>query len=103
MPGAVIGGNSQISDYVTIGLNATVLPKIKIEEGAFIGAGAVVTKNIPDYAIITGNPGRISGWMSEAGKILDFSNSSEVLCEKSGIRYFLENNLVKVKEKVTQH
>ena len=46
MPGAVIGGNTILGDYVTVGMNATILPKIKIEEGAFIGAGAVVTKNV---------------------------------------------------------
>ena len=58
MPGAVVGGNAYISDFVTIGMNATVMPKINIEEGAFIGAGAVVTKDVKKNEVVTGNPAK---------------------------------------------
>ena len=58
MPGAVIGGNTFLGDYVTVGMNATILPKIKIEEGAFIGAGAVITKNVKKNQIVAGNPAK---------------------------------------------
>ena len=58
MPGAVIGGNTYISDFVTIGMNATVMPKIKIEEGAYIGAGAVVTKDVKKNEVVAGNPAK---------------------------------------------
>ena len=58
MPGAVIGGNAFLGNYVTIGINATILPKIRIEDGAFIGAGAVVTKNVKKNQIVAGNPAK---------------------------------------------
>ena len=58
MPGSVVGGNSIIEDYVTIGMNATVMPNIKIERGSYIGAGAVVTKNVKKNQVMIGNPAR---------------------------------------------
>ena len=58
MPGAVIGGNTFLGNYVTIGINATILPKIRIEDGAFIGAGAIVTKNVKKNEIVAGNPAK---------------------------------------------
>ena len=58
MPGSVIGGNTKIGDYVTVGLNATVMPKLEIESGAFIGAGAVVTKNVKKNEVVIGNPAK---------------------------------------------
>ena len=58
MPGVVIGGNTHIGNYVTVGLNATVMPQLKIGEGAFIGAGAVVTKNVKKNEIVIGNPAK---------------------------------------------
>ena len=58
MPGSVVGGNTLIGDYVTIGLNATVMPKLIIEEGAFIGAGSVVTKNVKKNEVVVGNPAK---------------------------------------------
>mgnify|MGYP001337715447 CR=1 FL=1 len=58
MPGAVIGGNTNIDDYVTVGLNATIMPQLKIGEGSFIGAGAVVTKNVKKNEIVVGNPSK---------------------------------------------
>ena len=58
MPGSVVGGNTHIGDYVTIGLNATIMPKLEIEEGAFIGAGSVVTKNVKKNEVVVGNPAK---------------------------------------------
>ena len=64
MPGAVIGGNTSIGNYVTIGLNATVMPLITIEDGAFIGAGAVVTKNVKKNEVVVGNPAKFLKYVS---------------------------------------
>ena len=58
MPGAVIGGNAVIGDYVSIGLNATVMPKVQIEEGAYIGAGAVVMNDVKKNEVVVGNPAK---------------------------------------------
>ena len=58
MPGSVVGGNTNIGDYVTVGLNATIMPQLEIEEGAFIGAGAVVTKNVKKNEVVVGNPAK---------------------------------------------
>ena len=55
----------------SIGANATIVCGNEIGEFAFIGAGAVVTKNVADYALITGNPGKQTGWMSEFGEKLN--------------------------------
>ena len=58
MPGAVIGGNVNIGNFVTVGLNATILPNLNIEEGAFIGAGAVVTKDVKKNHVVVGSPAK---------------------------------------------
>ncbi len=77
----------------TIGANATIVCGNDIGEYAFIGAGTVVTKYVPPYALVVGNPGRHVGWMSEYGHKLIFKeNLAE--CPESGERYKLENNQV---------
>ena len=58
MPGAVLGGNVKIKDFVTVGINATILPGLTVEEGSFIGAGSVVTKNVKKNQIVAGNPAK---------------------------------------------
>jgi acetyltransferase-like isoleucine patch superfamily enzyme len=58
MPGAVIAGEVMIEDFASIGSNATVLPRLKIAKGAIVGAGAVVTKDIPPGMTVVGNPAR---------------------------------------------
>lgn len=78
----------------TIGANATIVCGNTIGEYAFIGAGAVVTKDVPPYALIIGNPGRQTGWMSEYGHKLHFDGNGTAVCEESGQRYKLENNSV---------
>ncbi|MFI5172279.1 MAG: DapH/DapD/GlmU-related protein [Chitinophagales bacterium] len=77
----------------SIGANATIICGITIGKFAFVGAGAVVTKNIEDYAIVTGNPAVFSGWMSEHGSKLIF-NAGIAVCETSGEHYQLESNIV---------
>ena len=71
-----------VRENVTIGANATILCGIKIGRNAFIGAGAVVTKNVPDYALIYGNPARQHGWICECGHKLD-SNYYCTKCRKT--------------------
>ena len=78
----------------TIGANATIVCGITIGKYAFIGAGAVVTKNIPDYALVVGNPARQTGWMSEYGHKLKFNSEGLAVCPESREQYLLENGKV---------
>ena len=78
----------------TIGANATILCGIEIGEYALIGAGAVVTKDVIPYAVVTGNPAANTGWVSRAGASLDFSKYNSALCSLTGNKYILENNHV---------
>lgn len=78
----------------TIGANATILCGIEIGEFAFIGAGAVVTKNINAYALVTGNPAKQTGWMSEAGHKLEFNSAGIAICVDSDQQYKFENGAV---------
>jgi len=78
----------------TIGANATIVCGITIGSYAFIGAGAVVTKNIPDYALVVGNPARQTGWMSEYGHKLKFNPDGLAVCPESQDKYKLENGKV---------
>jgi UDP-2-acetamido-3-amino-2,3-dideoxy-glucuronate N-acetyltransferase len=73
----------------TIGANATILCGITIHEYAFIGAGAVVTHNVPPYALVFGNPAKQNGWMSQHGCKLVFSNQKIAICPESGTEYIL--------------
>jgi UDP-2-acetamido-3-amino-2,3-dideoxy-glucuronate N-acetyltransferase len=79
----------------SIGANATIVCGHEIGEFAFIGAGAVVTKNVPAYALIIGNPGRQAGWMSEFGHRLHFNNENIAICPESNEKYIFENGLVR--------
>jgi len=78
----------------TIGANATIICGHTIGSYAFIGAGSVVTRDIPDYALVLGNPARQTGWMSEFGHKLVFDKEGIAVCRESGGRYQLVNNLV---------
>lgn len=79
----------------SIGANATIICGHDIGKFAFIGAGAVVTKQVPDYALVVGNPARQMGWMSEYGERLDFDVSGYATCIGSGEKYLLEEGTVK--------
>ena len=82
----------------TIGANATIICGHDIGRFAFIGAGAVVTKNVPDYALVVGNPARHSGWMSEYGHKLTFDSKGIARCPESKATYHLENGIVTKKK-----
>jgi UDP-2-acetamido-3-amino-2,3-dideoxy-glucuronate N-acetyltransferase len=83
-----------IKKGASIGANATVICGNTIGEYAFIGAGAVITKNVLPYALITGNPGRQTGWMSEYGHKLNFNENNIAVCPESSQQYKLQNNHV---------
>lgn len=78
----------------TIGANATIVCGITIGQYAFVGAGAVVTKDIADYALVIGNPARQSGWMSEYGHKLKFNPDGKAVCPESQEQYRLEKGKV---------
>ncbi len=78
----------------TIGANATIVCGHDIGRYAFIGAGAVVTKTVSDYALVVGNPARQIGWMSEYGHRLEFDTNGLAICPESKEQYKLENNKV---------
>ena len=78
----------------SIGANATIVCGNDIGKYAFIGAGAVVTKEVPDYALMVGNPSKNIGWMSEFGDRLMFNEKGISICKTTGSRYKLNNNLV---------
>ncbi len=83
-----------VGNGASIGANATIVCGHNIGEFAFIGAGAVVTKEVPAYALMVGNPAKQLGWMSEFGNRLKFDANNEALCEESGEIYQLKNNQV---------
>ena len=84
----------------SIGANATIVCGHDIGEFAFIGAGAVVTKEIPAYALVVGNPAKQIGWMSEFGQRLNFDERGNAMCSESGEVYELYENKVVKKCKV---
>jgi UDP-2-acetamido-3-amino-2,3-dideoxy-glucuronate N-acetyltransferase len=79
----------------SIGAYATIVCGHDIGSFAFIGAGAVVTKNVPDFALLVGNPARQTGWMSEFGRKLKFDENGKATCPESGQIYELSNGTVK--------
>ncbi len=78
----------------SIGANATIICGNIIGKHSMIGAGTVVTKDIPDYALVVGNPNKIIGWVSEAGKKLKFDEFGIAYCNKSKKKYILKNGKV---------
>lgn len=84
-----------VKEGASMGANSTIVCGITIGRFAFVGAGAVVTKDVPDFALVVGNPAKIKGWYSEAGKKLIFDEKGYASCEKSGKKYKFENGLVK--------
>jgi len=78
----------------SIGANATIVCGNNIGEFSFIGAGAVVTKEVPPYALVIGNPARQTGWVSEYGIKLKFDEDGQAVCSESGEKYVLKDNKV---------
>lgn len=95
---AVIRSNQYMRTIVktgaSIGANATIVCGNDIGKFAFIGAGAVVTKEVTDYALVVGNPARQVGWVSEYGHRLEFNKEGTAVCPESKQEYKLENNCV---------
>ncbi len=85
---------THVGKGASIGANATIVCGHNIGPYAFIGAGAVVTKEVPAYALVVGNPARQMGWMSEYGHKLNFTDQNVARCEESGEEYLLENQRV---------
>ena len=81
----------------SIGANATIVCGNDIGEFAFIGAGAVVTKEVKAYALVVGNPAKQIGWMSEFGHRLEFNKEGVAVCSESNEEYILKNDIVKKK------
>jgi UDP-2-acetamido-3-amino-2,3-dideoxy-glucuronate N-acetyltransferase len=82
----------------TIGANATIICGNNIGAFAFIGAGTVVTKDVPDYALVVGNPSKQIGWVSEFGNKLIFDQNNKAQCSESNELYILNNNkVIKIK------
>ncbi len=77
----------------SIGANATIVCGVEIGRYAFIGAGSVVTKNVPDYALVYGVPGQIKGWMCECGGKIKFAKSKGA-CEACKMRYLKKRSQV---------
>jgi UDP-2-acetamido-3-amino-2,3-dideoxy-glucuronate N-acetyltransferase len=79
----------------SIGANATVVCGNDIGSFALIGAGAVITKDVADYALVVGNPAKQIGWVSEYGNRLNFDETGTAVCPESGEIYSLVENKVK--------
>ena len=85
-----------VKKSASIGANATIVCGITIGEYALIGSGSVVTKDVPAFALVIGNPGKITGWVSKIGERLVFNDRDIAICDKNGEKYQLINNHVKL-------
>lgn len=85
---------THVGKGASIGANATIVCGHDIGEYAFIGAGAVVTKNILPFALVVGNPAKQIGWVGEYGHRLEFNENGIAICHESKQEYKLENNTV---------
>lgn len=83
-----------VKEGASLGANSTIVCGHTIGRFAFVGAGSVVTKDVPDFALVVGNPAKIVGWFSEAGKKLKFDENGFAYCEKSKKKYKFENGKV---------
>lgn len=89
-----------IGKGASIGANATIICGCTIGEYAFIGAGAVLTKSIPDYALVVGNPAKQIGWVSAYGHRLHFDSNGKAVCPESNTLYQLDQTIVKEVKRV---
>ncbi len=85
-----------IKKSASIGANATIVCGVTIGRYALIGSGSVITKDIPDYALVVGNPGSIIGWVDKKGNKLEFDKNGNSLCEK----FSLKNNRLIIKKNI---
>ncbi|WP_408029177.1 acyltransferase [Tenacibaculum xiamenense] len=80
----------------SIGANATIICGVTIGEYALIGAGSVVTKDVPQYGLVVGNPSKQIGWVSKYGHRLNFDEKGEAVCPESNVLYVKEDDIVRV-------
>lgn len=80
----------------TLGANCTIVCGVTIGEYAFVGAGAVVNRDVPDFALMLGVPARQAGWMSRFGERLDFGSNGEAQCPHTGERYRVEGGVCRL-------
>lgn len=92
--GAEFYTHTIVKEGASIGANATIVCGTTIGKHSLIGAGTVVTKDVPDYALVVGNPGKVIAWVSEAGKKLVFDKEGKAYCEKSNKHYKLSDGKV---------
>jgi len=88
--------NTLVKKGASIGANATIICGNKIGKYAFVGAGSVVTRDIPDYGLSYGNPARIMGWVCVCGEKLNFKNGKKSKCFVCGQNYSKEKNKIKI-------
>jgi UDP-2-acetamido-3-amino-2,3-dideoxy-glucuronate N-acetyltransferase len=86
---------THVKQGASIGANATIVCGNNLGKYSFVGAGAVVTKDVPDYALVVGNPSKQIGWVSEYGHRLNFDASGLAVCPESNQQYIFENKNVK--------
>jgi UDP-2-acetamido-3-amino-2,3-dideoxy-glucuronate N-acetyltransferase len=95
---AIVRKDSYVSTLVekgaSIGANSTIICGNTIGRFSFIGAGAVVTKDVKPYALVVGNPARQTGWMSEYGHKLKFDKNGIAMCPESGEKYRIQDGTV---------
>jgi UDP-2-acetamido-3-amino-2,3-dideoxy-glucuronate N-acetyltransferase len=92
---------THVGHGASIGANATIVCGHDIGAFAFVGAGAVVTKDIPNYALVMGNPAKQHGWMSAFGHRLHFDDNGLAVCPESGEQYELQDHCVRPIESAT--
>jgi UDP-2-acetamido-3-amino-2,3-dideoxy-glucuronate N-acetyltransferase len=83
-----------VKEGASIGANATIVCGNNLGKHCMVGAGSVVTRDVPDYALVVGSPAKVIGWVSEAGRRLKFDENGFAVCDRTGKKYKLENNLV---------
>lgn len=95
--------NTLVKKGATLGANCTIVCGVTIGAYAFVGAGAVVTRDVPDFALIVGNPGRQIGWMSAFGEKLDLplEGNAKTICPNTGDTYILDDGKLTRQEVVS--
>lgn len=84
-----------VKEGASLGANSTIVCGHTVGRFAFVGAGSVVTKDVPDFALVVGNPAKVIGWMSECGEKLKFDNEGIAICSRTNKKYKLKNNKVR--------
>lgn len=94
--GSIYYEKTLVKKSASIGANATIICGVTIGEYALIGSGTVVTKDVPDYALVIGNPGVLVGWVNRYGDKLFFDDNGFSICPKSNLKYQLLDNQIKI-------